>query len=116
MTLLARDAGPVIENGLRKGGSFFVKTETERRFISHDPVLDSPEIKLPWPFSMFQPFSVGLSVLPRRVGERNGELSHEDAVAMVQSRRRFSGEDIHKAVKLFLQDLNPDQEIVELPR
>jgi hypothetical protein len=101
----ASNAAPLIKKTLRKGGSFYVQIGNERRMISHDPILDKAPTKLPWPFSLFQPHIIGLSIYSTIAGSSSEEFSREEAVRMIQCREKFDYRNIDHAVSIFLKDL-----------
>jgi hypothetical protein len=79
-----------------QGGSCFLKFGDRSRLLIHDPGLDSPEMRLPWPLNLLQPHELQYS-----------EYLGEDMVEM----RRFHRSQSRAAVAYFLRDVDPEEEV-----
>lgn len=89
----ARGARAPMKRALRDGGQCRVDlSNRRRRTLSHDPVLDAPSRRLPWPLSVFQQSTVRYVVIE---GETRVS-SH------IYTRNR-----VDEAIDYFLRDLAP---------
>ncbi len=92
----SRRAAPLIREALRSGGRCTVEVGARRRTLVHDPDVDVPARRLPWPLRMFQTHTVRYVV-------------YED-VRRVSS-RIFVRSQMDEAIGYFLRDLDSDTPI-----
>lgn len=94
-------SGP-IRRALIEGGSCSVEAEGRRRVLVHDPAVDAPLKRWPWPFPLFSPHRVRLMIYegPMRV-------------SMLTYGRR----EIERAIDYFLGGLPPNAKVaISRPR
>src|SRR3954451_7209741 len=82
-----------------QGGTCVLTVGEVTRVLSHDPILDGPVRRLPWPFSLVQPHEF-------QYGERP-EVDPED--------RRFSRTEVGAAIMHFVRDAPPTSEVQFMP-
>jgi hypothetical protein len=96
----SRAKGSIKKMLLGNGGSASVRVGKTTRMLSHDSVIDRPLRKLPWPLSLLQPHTIRYKVY------------EEDK--MVEE-KAFKKRHINHAIRLFLDGLNPEEEVLFLP-
>jgi len=85
---------------LGDGGSAQARVGKTTRMLSHDSVIDRSLRKLPWPLSAAQPHTIRYTVY--------------DGDKMVEE-KAFKKRQINHAIRLFLDGLNPEEEVLLLP-
>ncbi|HTO91072.1 MAG TPA: hypothetical protein VMJ70_08065 [Candidatus Sulfotelmatobacter sp.] len=58
----AENALEAVRRTLLEGGSCSVEAEGWRRVVVHDPAIDAPLRRWPWPFFLFSPHNVRLQI------------------------------------------------------
>jgi hypothetical protein len=89
----ARDA---MERALMQGGKCTVEVGTRKRTLVHDPTLDGPLKKLPWPLELFQEHTVRYVV-------------YDDE--RLVSGHIFVRRQMKDAIDYFLRDVQPHQKV-----
>ena len=93
--------GPMKKRLMRaEGGSCYLKVGNVTRLLSHNPVLDAPLSRLPWPSSKMQPHEI-------RYVEMTGETRTAE--------QRFSGSQVDSAIQHFLRGVDPSEELLLQP-
>ena len=88
----ARDAARHIRDALDMGGTCSVAVGARRRTLVHDPLVDRPGGRLPWPLGMFQKHTVRYVV-------------YEDERRV--SSHIFVRNRMDEAIEYFLRDVDP---------
>jgi hypothetical protein len=92
-----RARGPMKKRLMRaEGGSCYLKVGNVTRLLSHNPTLDAPLTRLPWPLSKMQPHEI-----------RNEEMIGETRTA----EQRFQGSQVDVAIEHFLRGVDPSEEV-----
>ena len=69
----------------------------QKRHITHDPMLDRPLTRLPWPLSLFQPHNIRYSVL------ENDEVVYT---------KTYSRSEMGSAIEEFLEGVDASQNVI----
>jgi len=96
-TLEAAKARPLIKKTLKKGGFCIVTLGDQKRHITHNPMMDRPLTRLPWPLSLFQPHTITYSVL------ENDEEVYT---------KKYSRSEIGSAIEEFLEGVDASQNVI----
>lgn len=96
-TIDAEKAESAIRRAMLDGGTCSVEAEGRRRVLIHDPKIDAPFEKWPWPFSRLSPHNVRF-------------LLYEDALRATTI--TYEKKRIEDAIRYFLQGLPPKAKIV----
>ena len=91
---------PIKRMLLGEGGSAQVTVGNTRRLLWHTPEFDRPQVKLPWPLSGLQEYSVRISVF-------------RDEEKLVE--RTMGKKQIDQAISIFLEGLDPSEMVLILP-
>jgi hypothetical protein len=92
----ALEAREAMERALQQGGKCTVEVGSRRRTLVHDPTLDGPAKKLPWPLELFQEHTVRYVV-------------YDDE--RLVSGHIFVRRHMKDAIDYFLRDVKPHQKI-----
>jgi len=102
MLIEARRARTAMKKHLTRaeGGACCINVENVARLLSHNPALDAPLTRLPWPLSKIQAHNVRYTEM---IGQtRTAEL-------------RFNGSQVDAAIEHFLRGVGPSEEVLLMP-
>lgn len=95
-TIDADKAEAVVRRTMLDGGTCSVEAEGWRRVLVHDPAMDAPLKRWPWPFSLFSPHRVRF-------------LFYEGT--MRASTLTYEKNKLEDAIQYFLHDLPPKAKV-----
>ena len=93
----AENAAGAVRRTLLEGGSCSVEAEGWRRVLVHDPAIDAPLKRWPWPFPLFSPHRVRLEIF-------------EGALRVTSV--TFSKNQIDEAIENFMRGVGPKVKVI----